>query len=115
MMRHLATALSQNLIKLIKFFIILNVISPRPVGGHSTEGPYVGISQEEIAKFFTETRIVSEGQKQERCSETVIQRRQEAIPTLGVESSVTQIHWTGLSPLNNFYFFYQRSVLEQLC
>ena len=89
MMRDRATALSQNLIKLIKFFIIITVISPRPVGGESTEVPDVGISQEEIAKFFTETRIVSEGQFQERCPETVIQRRREAIPTLGVESSVT--------------------------
>ena len=88
MMRHRATALSWNLIKLINFFIIINVISPRPVEGHGTEDFYVGISEEEIAKFYTETRIVSEGEEQERCSETVIKRRREATPTLGVESSV---------------------------
>ena len=87
-MRHRATALSRNLIKLIKLFIILTIISPRPVGGHGTEDFYVGISEEEIAKFYTETRIVSEGQEQERCSGTVLQRRREATPSLGVESSV---------------------------
>ena len=87
-MRHRATALSRNLIKLIKLFIILTIISPRPVGGHGTEDFYVGISEEEIAKFYTETRIVSEGEEQERCSETVLQRRREATPSLGVESSV---------------------------
>ena len=78
----------RNLIKLMKLFIILAVISPRPVGGHGTESSYAGVSQEEIAKFFTETKIVSEGRDQQRCSEAVFQRRREATPSLGVESSV---------------------------
>ena len=88
MMKHRATALSRNLIKLIKLFIIINVISPTPVGGHGTEGSSVGITEEEIAKFYTDTKIVSEGQEREKCSEKVMQRRREATLSLGVESSV---------------------------
>ena len=88
MMKHRASALSWNLIKLIKLFIIINIISPRPVGGHGTEVSGVGISEEEIAKFYTDTKIVSEGQEQERCSESVMQRRANATVSLGVEPSV---------------------------
>ena len=87
-MRHRATALSRNIIKLIKLFIIITIISPRPVGGHGTEDFYVGISEEEIAKFYTDTKIVSEGHTLQRCSEAVMQRRREATPSLGVEPSV---------------------------
>ena len=81
-------ATGRNLMKLMKIFIILAVISPRPVGGQATQSSYVGVSQEEIAKFFTETKIVGEGRDPERCSEAVLQRRREATPSLGVESSV---------------------------
>ena len=81
-------ATGRNLMKLMKIFIILAVISPRPVGGQDTQSSYVGVSQEEIAKFFTETKIVGEGRDPERCSEAVLQRRREATPSLGVESSV---------------------------
>ena len=81
MMRHL----SRNLIKL---FIIINVICPTPVGAHEKTDSSVGVSDEEIAKFYTETKIVGEGQEEEKCSESVMQRRATATPTLGVESSV---------------------------
>ena len=87
MMRHRAP-LSWNLIELLQLLIIIALICPEPVGGHDSEGSYVGVSEEEIAKFYTETKIVSEGQQQQRCSEAVMQRRREATPSLGVESSV---------------------------
>ena len=88
MMKHRATALSRNLIKLSKLFIIINLISPTLVGGQSSEVSDVGITEKEIAKFYTDTKIVSEGQVTRRCSESVMQRRREATPSLGVESSV---------------------------
>ena len=92
MMKHRATALSWNLIKLIKLFIIINIITPTTVVGQGSEGSDVGISKEEIAKFYTDTKIVSkrpgESQDQERCSESVMQRRANATVSLGVEPSV---------------------------
>ena len=88
MMKDRAGALSRNLIKLINLFIIINIISPTPVGGQDSEGSDVGITEEEIAKFYTDTKIVSKGQFQERCSESVMQRRREATLSLGVEPSV---------------------------
>ena len=87
MMRHRAP-LSWNLIELLQLLIIIALICPEPVGGHGSEGSYVGVSEEEIAKFYTETKIVSEGQQQQRCSEAVMQRRREASPSLGVEPTV---------------------------
>ena len=84
MMRYRAP-LSRNLVQL---FIIFTLICPRPIGGQDSGGSYVGVSEEEIAKFYTETKIVSEGQQQQRCSEAVMQRRREATPSLGVEPSV---------------------------
>ena len=88
MMKHRARVLYWNLIKLTKLFIIINIISPTPVAGQGSEGSGVGISEEEIAKFYTDTKIVSEGQEQEKCSESVMQRRGNATRSLGVEPSV---------------------------
>ena len=88
MMKHRARALCWDLIKLIKLIIIITVISPTPVGGQGSEVSDVGISEQEIAKFYTDTKIVSEGHEQEKCSEKVFQRRREATLSLGVESSV---------------------------
>ena len=88
MMKDRAGALSWNLIKLINLFIIINIISPTPVGGQDSEGSDVGITEEEIAKFYTDTKIIGEGQDQQKCSESVMQRRREATLSLGVEPSV---------------------------
>ena len=87
MMRQRAP-LSWNLIKLLQLLIIIALISPRPAGGQDSEGSSVGLSEEEIAKFYTDTKIVSEGHTLQRCSEAVMQRRREATPSLGVEPSV---------------------------
>ena len=80
--------LSRNLIGLLQILITFTLISPRLVGGETIEGSSVGFSEEEIAKFYTDTKIVSEGHTLQRCSEAVMQRRREATPSLGVEPSV---------------------------
>ena len=41
-----------------------------------------------LSKFYTETKIVGEGEEQQRCSEAVFERRSSASPTSGVESTV---------------------------
>ena len=41
-----------------------------------------------LSKFYTETKIVGEGEEQQRCSEVVFERRSSASPTSGVESTV---------------------------
>ena len=80
--------LSRNLIGLLQILVTFTLISPRLVGCETTEGSSVGLSEEEIAKFYTDTKIVSEGQHHQKCSEAVMQRRREATLSLGVESSV---------------------------
>lgn len=49
----------------------------------SSRGPGV-----EISRHYTESKIVGDGQQPQRCSESVMQRRAAATPTVGVESVV---------------------------
>ena len=72
----------------LSLLIILTLLSPSSVAGHGQDESSVGLSEEEISKFYTETKIVGEGEAPQRCSEAVLQRRASATPTLGVESSV---------------------------
>ena len=68
--------------------IILALTIPAPVFSHDKNGPPISLSDQEISQFFTETKVVSEGQAEERCAESVLKRRSGVTPTLGVESTV---------------------------